>query len=84
MAYLIYEIKTFKSHYFGLKLQAMMPTGSRNEVRHANRAPLAFIVFTMKGSLFGRGCKRHLTPEEYNAVHLHILLNCREVKPYLQ
>ena len=84
MSYVIYKIKLFRSRYFDPKLPTMIPTISRNKVRHANRTPLAFTVFYMEGSPFGRGRKRHLIQEEYKVVHLHILLNCGEVQPYLQ
>ena len=84
MAYLIYEIKTFGSHYFDPKLPAMMATMPRNVVQQGIRRPTTFDVFGMKGSAFGRGRQRHLTIEEYNALHLHVLLNCKEVHPYMQ
>jgi len=84
IAYLIYEIKTFGSHYFDPKLLAMMPTIPRNEERHDNHEPFTFDVFHMKGEPFGCARKRHLTLEEYNAIHLHILLNCKEIQPYVQ
>ena len=84
MACSIYEIKTIGSHYFDPKLLAMMLTLLRNKVRHDNHAPFTLTIFKMKRSPFGHGCKRNHTPEEYNAVHLHILLNYGEVQPHLQ
>ena len=84
MAYLIFEIKTFGSHYFDPKLPAMMPTIPRNDVQHDSCTPITFDVFHSKGSTFGRARKRHLTLVEYNAVHLHVLLNCKEVQLYVQ
>jgi len=84
MAYLISEIKTFGSYYFDPKLPAMMPTIPRNEVQHDNCTPFTFNVFHSKGSTFGGARKRHLTQAEYNAIHLHVLLNCREVQPHVQ
>jgi len=84
MAYLIFEIKTFGSHYFDPKLPAMMPTIPRNDVQHDSYMPITFNVFHIKGSTFGRARKRHLSIAEYNAVYLHVLLNCREVQPYVQ
>ena len=57
MAYLTYEIKTFRTHYFDPKLIAMMPTFSWNEVRRSTRAPLTFTVFHIKGFPIDHGHK---------------------------
>jgi len=84
IAYLMYEIKTFGSYYFDTTLPSMNSTIARNEVPYQHGPPTTFIVFQMKGALFGQCRKHHLTQAEYNVAHLYMLLNCNEVQPYLQ
>ena len=84
IAYLIYEIQTFGFDYFEANLPSMNSTIPRNEVPCQHGPPTIFTVFQMKGTPFGKCRKRYLTQVEYNAAHLHILLNCHEVQPYLQ
>jgi len=40
-------------------------------------------VFELQGIVIGKERSRHLTDAEYIAAHLHVLLNCDEVKPYI-
>jgi len=49
--YFIYEIKTFRSHYFDMTLLSM-PMHLRNEVRHDRHTNMTLIVFRMKNSPF--------------------------------
>ena len=84
IAYLIYEIQIFGSEYFDANLPSMNSTIARNPVPYPHGPPSTFTVFQMKGTPFGKCRKRYLTQAEYKAAHLHILLNCNEVQPYLQ
>ena len=84
IAYLIYEIQIFGSEYFDANLPPMNSTSARNAVSFQDDPPTTFAVFQMKGVPFGKCRKRYLTQAEYNAAHLHVLLNCNEVQPYLQ
>ena len=84
MCYLIYEIQMFGSHYFEPTLPSKIPTRPRNDIPDHPTSSSTLSVFHTKGKPFGRARKRHLTPEEYKAAHLHVLLNCGEVQPYLQ
>ena len=74
----------FGSHYFEPTLPATILTRPRNDIPDHPTSSSTLSVFHMKGKPFGRARKRHLTPEEYKAAHLHVLLNCGEVQPYLQ
>ena len=41
-------------------------------------------VFQTQGTPVGSRTQRYLTDEELQTVHLHILLNCNEVQPYIE
>ncbi|XP_049401210.1 uncharacterized protein LOC125865080 [Solanum stenotomum] len=41
-------------------------------------------IFTYPGRGFGELNRRYLTEEELKAAHIYILLNCREVQPYVE
>jgi len=80
MCYLIYEIQIVGSHYFEPTLLYMIPKRPQNDI--PNHPPSSTLtVFQIKGSPFGRARKWHLTPKEYKAAHLHVLLNCAKVQP---
>jgi len=74
----------FGSHYFEPTLPASIPTRPRNDIPDHPTSEPTLSVFHTKGKPFGRAHKHHLTAEEYKAAHLHVLLNCGDVKPYLQ
>ena len=84
MCYLIYEIQMFGSHYIELTLPATILMRPQNGIPNHPTFSSMLSVFQMKGPPFGCARKRYLTPEEYKAAHLHVLLNCGEVQPYLQ
>jgi len=84
MEYLIYEINPFDSHYFDATLPSMNSIIVRNEVLFQNSLLTTFTVFQMKGDPLGPCHKCYLTKVEYNAAHLHIVLNCNKVQLYLQ
>jgi len=49
---------------------------------HINHFP-TLSVFAPQGTAIGKERSRYLTDAEYVVAHLHVLLNCEEVKPYL-
>ena len=60
------------------------PQHSRNEVNiESERLPSILSVFDQPGHHSGREITRWLTDEELNSAHVHVLINCKEVKPYL-
>jgi len=67
-AYLVAERTFFTSYYFGNKHNNHFSTLS---------------VLEPEGTAIGRERLRYLTDAKYNATHLHVLLNCDKVKPYI-
>ena len=49
---------------------------------HNNHFP-TLSVFKPQGATIGKERSRYLMDVEYIAAHLHMLLNCDEVKPYI-
>lgn len=83
-AYLEAERTFFASYYFGSNVPSMRSRHRRNEDddEHINHFP-TLSVFEPQGTTIGRERSRYLTDAEYVAAHLHVLLNCDEVKPYI-
>jgi len=83
-AYLEAERTFFASYYFGCNVPSMRSRCRRNEDDdgHINHFP-TLSVFAPQGTAIGRERSRYLTDAEYVAAHLHVLLNCDEVKPYI-
>ena len=42
------------------------------------------LVFQTQGTPVGSRTQRYLTNEELHTAHLHFLLNCNEVQPYIK
>ena len=84
-AYLEAERTFFACYYFGFNVPSMRTRCRRNEDgdEHINHFPYLF-VFEPQGTAIGRERSRYLTDVEYVVVHLHMLLNCDEVKPYIR
>ena len=82
-SYLHRETTYFCSYYFNRSL--LSPRNRRNEVvADCERHPLALSVFCLPGRHGGGESSRWLTDEEFNSAHVHVLINCTEVKPYLE
>ena len=83
-AYLEAERTFFASYYFGSNVPSMRSRYRRNEDddEHINHFS-TLSVFEPQGTTIGRERSRYLTDAEYVAAHLHVLLNCDEVKPYI-
>ena len=82
-SYLHRETTHFCSYYFNNT--SLTPRIRRNEVPTAERHPLALSVFCLPGRHAGGESTRWLsTDAEYNSAHVHVLINCAEVKPYLE
>ena len=81
--YLHRETTHFCSHYFNNFM--LRPQHSRNEVDiESERLPSILSVFDQPERHSGRKITRWLTDEELNSAHVHILINCNEVRPYLE
>ena len=83
-AYLEAERTFFASYYFGSNVPSMHSRCRRNENgdEYNDHFPTQS-VFEPQGTTIGRKRSRYLTDAEYIATHLHVLLNCNEVKSYI-
>ena len=75
----------FASYYFDSNVPSMCTRYKRNgdDDEHINHFP-TLSVFAPQGTAIGRERSRYLTDAEYVAAHLHVLLNCDKVKPYIE
>ncbi|BAT73831.1 hypothetical protein VIGAN_02141300 [Vigna angularis var. angularis] len=82
-AYLHRETTYFCSHYF--KNFMLSPTHVRNEMQwQVEPREGALSVFRQSGRHAGKEFTHWLTDAEFNSAHVHVLINCSEVKPYLE
>lgn len=86
-AYLVEEASSFCAHYF----EPTVYTRHRKVPRNTDGGgfdleehPEMISIFKRFGRSFGKGKLRRLNDMEYNAARTYILLNCDEVKPYIQ
>ncbi|XP_022633646.1 uncharacterized protein LOC111241121 [Vigna radiata var. radiata] len=80
-SYLHKETTHFCSHYF--KNFMLTPQTNRNEVDfEIERTTLS--VFDQGGRHSGRESTHWLSDEELISAHVHVLINCNEVQPYLE
>jgi len=78
------ETTYFCSHYF--KNFCLLPnTSFRNDPRsiHDN-VETTLSVISKPGRPSGKASEHWLTDDEWKSTHVHILINCNEVKPYLE
>jgi hypothetical protein len=83
-SYLHRETTYFCSHYF--KTFSLLPTTSfRNDPRsgHDGVVP-ALSILSKCGHPSGKPKDHWLTDKEWESAHVHVLINCDEVKPYLE
>lgn len=79
------EAATFFSYYFEDHVKKMNTTISRND--HSTDEffnDRSLSVFKKEGRPYGGWKKHWLTDEEYNAARNYVLLNCKEVEPYIR
>jgi hypothetical protein len=78
------ETMYFISHYFVDRL--LIPSNTRNEVEvNGERDPSTLSVFNLPGRHAGKVLQYWMVdPRELRSAHVHILINCAEVKPYLE
>ena len=84
-AYLSLETSHFCSYYFESHVQSMRTKVGRNDFGGQNdTSQTTLSVFNHVGRPGGT-CKSHyLNEKELDTVHLHVLLNCEEVQPYIE
>ncbi|XP_057986691.1 uncharacterized protein LOC131171237 [Hevea brasiliensis] len=84
-AYLVEEASSFCAHYFEPHVNTRHRKVPRNDdtVEHMDEHPGNLSIFTHSGRPLGKGKVRYLTEQEFQAAQMYILLNCIEVKPYI-
>ncbi|XP_024628658.2 uncharacterized protein [Medicago truncatula] len=81
-AYTLKEANYFLSHYF--KNGTLTPTNTRNEVDAASGShSFALSVFCLPRRHVGNK-EYWMKDEELRSAEVHVLINCTEVKPYLE
>ena len=84
-AYLMRETTYFTSYYFEDHVPSMRTRSRRNEEVHEPEGyQPSLSIFRVVGNPGGKTKTRFLSYEESHAAHLHVLLNCVEVEPYLK
>jgi len=82
-SYLHKETIYFCSHYF--KNFMLSPRNRRNEIPiQSERCRSSLSIFNVPGCNAGKKSIHWLTHKEWNSAHVHVLINCTEVKPYLE
>lgn len=82
--YLQRETTYFCSHYF--KTFSLLPTTSfRNDPRSGHEGVHPTLSLLNKSGRPSGKCQTHwLTDDEWKSAHVHVLINCHEVKSYLE
>ncbi len=84
-AYLIEETSTFCSHYFESHIPHMatrVPRNDDGEQRQYDES--VWSIFRYPGRPYGVSRYRYLDDNELRVATAYVLLNCKEVKPYLE
>ena len=87
-AYLVEETSSFCAHYFEPYVNTRHRRVPRNLIvvdRDDTQEHEGMLsIFKHADRAFGKEKFRYLTPDEYHAARSYILLNCEEVKPYIE
>ena len=82
-SYMHCETIYFCSHYFNNFM--LSPHNVRNQIAiEAERRPPMLSVFEQQGRPSGKELIHWLTDDEKDSIHVHVLINCAEVKSYLE
>ena len=82
-SYLHRETTHFCSHYF--KNFMLSPRNTRNEEESiTERSPSILSIFNLPGRHAGKRSNHWFTQKEWESCHVHVLINCSEVKLYLE
>ncbi|CAK8569514.1 unnamed protein product [Lathyrus sativus] len=80
--YLHRETSHFCSHYFNHLM--LTPRIIRNEFDVNKRSQFTLPIFGLPGRPSGKENVHWLTQKELQSAHVHVLINCIEVRPYLE
>ena len=86
-AYLVEEALAFCEHYFNPTLHTRhqrMPHNVKSHTREGNDFDGNLSIFSHPAQPFGRHTTRMLSEQLINVTHQYVLLNCIEVKPYIE
>ncbi|XP_049392822.1 uncharacterized protein LOC125857182 [Solanum stenotomum] len=86
-AHIVEEASSFCSHYFEPHVYTRhrkVPQNDDGGMDEQDGYDDNLSIFTYPGRGFGELNRRYLTEEELKAAHIYILLNCREVQPYVE
>ena len=87
-AYLVEDASMFYSYYFEDHVQTKARAVPRNYEGGGDYIPsddpLNLSIFKYRGRPLGHSRTRHMTEQEYKAAHSYILLNYKEVEPYVR
>jgi len=82
-SYLHKETTYFYSHY--LKNFMLSPQNRRNEIPiESERCPSFLYIFNQLGCRVRKKLNHWLTYKKWNFARVHVLINCTEVKSYLE
>lgn len=73
---------TFFSHYFNHMI--LTSRIIKNEVHFSERSQFTISVFGRPDLHFGKTSVPWLSEKEMKSAHVHVLIKCVEVKPYLE
>lgn len=83
-AYLCQETSHFCSYYFESHVQSIRNRVGRNDDGGEDETiQRTMSIFNKPGRPSGTCKSRYLDDRELAAAHLHVLLNCDEVQPYI-
>ena len=77
------EITYFCSHYFK-SFNLVSSSGLRNDPENESVLSSSLSICNNVGRPSGMGKQHYMNDEEYNSARVHVLINCLEVKPYLE
>ncbi|XP_045809328.1 uncharacterized protein LOC123903770 [Trifolium pratense] len=83
-AYNLEEVSNFASMYFDPKLQTRHTKVPRNDDGGQCMIDECLSIFKYPCRPIGKGKKRFLTDGEYQIAETYVLVNCKEVEPFLQ
>jgi len=83
-AYLVKEGSSFYAYYFKSHINTRHRKVLRNVKFVVDVIEGMLSIFKLRSRSLGRETKRRLIEIECQAAHQYILLNCEEVKPYIE
>ena len=81
-AYLSKETSFFCSYYFEAHVHTKRTNIGRNDDGGESSCPPTLSVFNRPGRGFGRTKDHYIVGKEWDAAHLHVLINCDELQSF--